>query len=76
MDDVRLLSAQVPGGACPWCAGNLELHTGPDTVPSVTCSTGADCTASVLLDEQGRRVWGWADLVVLVVALAEQVPTT
>ncbi|MCQ8829844.1 hypothetical protein [Streptomyces malaysiensis] len=61
----------VPDHACPWCAGDLELHTGPDTAPSVTCSTGPECAAPVPLDEQERRVWGWVDLVGLVAALAE-----
>ncbi len=41
----------------------------------VTCSTGRECTAPVPLDEQGRRVWGWGDLVALVAALAEAEPT-
>ncbi|MFF4701263.1 hypothetical protein [Streptomyces chattanoogensis] len=65
-------STPVPDRVCPWCAGDLELHTGPDTAPSVTCSTGADCTAPVPLDEHGRRVWGWVDLVGLVAALVEE----
>ncbi|MFE1770282.1 hypothetical protein [Streptomyces sp. NPDC059008] len=64
-------STPVPDRACPWCGGDLDLHTGPDTAPNVTCSTGSECTAPVPLDEQGRRVWQWADLVALVAALAE-----
>ncbi|MFF8534108.1 hypothetical protein ACF07B_19495 [Streptomyces sp. NPDC015532] len=68
-------STPVPDRACPWCGGDLELHTAPDTAPMVTCSTGRECTAPVPLDEQGRRVWGWGDLVALVAALAEAEPT-
>lgn len=64
-------STLVPDRSCPWCGGDLELHTGPDTAPSVTCSTGAECAAPVPADEQGRRVWGWGDLVTLVSALAD-----
>ncbi|MFJ4583737.1 hypothetical protein [Streptomyces echinatus] len=64
-------STLVPGRACPWCDGDLELHAAPDTAPSVTCSTGPECTAPVPINEQGRRVWGWGDLVALVAALAE-----
>ncbi|MEV6395572.1 hypothetical protein AB0M39_12470 [Streptomyces sp. NPDC051907] len=60
----------VPDRPCPWCGGKLTLHTTPDGPPSVTCSTGNDCTAPVPLDSRGRRVWGWADLVALVGALA------
>ncbi|MEL3944484.1 hypothetical protein [Streptomyces sp. LNU-CPARS28] len=60
----------VPDRSCPWCGGELTLHTDPNEAPRVTCSTGEDCTAPVPLDEQGRRVWGWSDLVALVGALA------
>jgi hypothetical protein len=59
----------VPDRPCPWCAGTLTLHTGPDEPPSVTCSTGADCTAPTSLDERGRRVWKWGDLVTLITTL-------
>lgn len=62
----------VPDRPCPWCGGELTLHTDPDEPPSVTCSTGEDCTASLPLDNRGRRVWGWADLVALVGALADE----
>lgn len=71
-------STPVPDRACLWCGGDLELHTAPDTAPSVTCSTGPQCNAPVPLDEHGRRVWGWGDLLALVAALAEadeHVPT-
>ncbi|MGW1277987.1 hypothetical protein ACWD4V_13685 [Streptomyces tsukubensis] len=67
--DVR--STPVPDRACPWCGGELELHTGPDAVPRVTCSTGPECTAPVPLDDEGRRVWEWHDLLALVAALTE-----
>ncbi|MFJ8334592.1 hypothetical protein [Streptomyces sp. NPDC094437] len=60
----------VPDRPCPWCGGELTLHTTPDGAPSVTCSTGEDCMAPVPLDDRGRRVWGWGDLVGLVDALA------
>lgn len=62
-------STLVPDRACPWCGGDLELHTGPDTEPRVTCSTGPECAAPVPVDERGRRVWAWVDLPALVVAL-------
>ncbi|WP_405948864.1 Lar family restriction alleviation protein [Streptomyces prunicolor] len=64
----------VPDRPCPWCGGELTLHTDPDEAPRVTCSTGDDCTAPVPFDDRGRRVWGWNDLVGLVVALAEADP--
>jgi len=59
----------LPDHPCPYCAGELTLHTGPEQAPTVTCSTGPDCTAPVPIDEQGRRVWGWGDLLVLAAAL-------
>ncbi|MDT0423534.1 hypothetical protein [Streptomyces evansiae] len=64
-------STPVPDRACPWCGGELELHTGPDAAPRVTCSTGPECTAPVPLDDEGRRVWEWHDLLALITALAE-----
>jgi hypothetical protein len=59
----------VPDRPCPWCAGELTLHTGPAEPPTVTCSTGPDCEAPVPTDDYGRRVWGWGDLVDLITAL-------
>lgn len=59
----------VPDRPCPWCAGLLVLHTGPDLGPAVTCSTGPACSAPVTLDGRGRRVWEWGDLLDLVAAL-------
>lgn len=56
----------VPDRPCPWCGGELTLHTDPHEAPRVTCSTGKDCTAPVPLDDDEPRVWGWADLVGLV----------
>ncbi|TGB14408.1 hypothetical protein [Streptomyces sp. MZ04] len=61
----------VPDRPCPWCAGELILHTGPEQAPTVACTTGPLCTAPVPLDERGRRVWGWGDLLTLVAALAK-----
>ncbi|MEU3613138.1 hypothetical protein ABZ725_12635 [Streptomyces sp. NPDC006872] len=55
----------LPDHPCPYCAGELTLHTEPEQAPTVTCSTGAECTAPVPIDEHGRRVWGWGDLLVL-----------
>ncbi|MEU2393987.1 hypothetical protein [Streptomyces sp. NPDC007369] len=60
----------LPDRPCPWCAGELTLHTGPDRAPAVTCSTGPACTAPVEVDQYGRRVWEWGDLLDLVAALA------
>ncbi|MFD8003822.1 hypothetical protein [Streptomyces mirabilis] len=48
----------VPDRPCPRCGGELTLHTDPYGPPSATCSTGEDCTASMPLDNRGRRVWG------------------
>ncbi|ARF55988.1 MULTISPECIES: hypothetical protein [Actinomycetes] len=67
--DLDHRSTLVPGRPCPWCAGQLTLHTGPDEPPTVTCSTGPACSAPVLLNMRGRRVWGWRELPALVVAL-------
>jgi hypothetical protein len=60
----------LPDRACPWCAGDLTLHTGPEQAPTVTCSTGPECTAPVALDRNGQRVWEWGDLLALLAALA------
>lgn len=60
----------IPDRPCPWCAGQLTLHTGPDDPPAVTCATGPSCTAPATLDEHGHRLWGWRDLPSLVVALS------
>lgn len=64
----------IPERPCPWCAGELLLHTTPDGPPAVTCTSGPSCTAPVRVDEHGRRVWGWRELPALVAALdaAEQ----
>ncbi|MEV0115557.1 hypothetical protein AB0H77_20315 [Streptomyces sp. NPDC050844] len=56
----------VPDRPCPWCGGELTLHTGPEQAPTVTCSTGPECAGPVPLDVQGRRVWNWGELHVLV----------
>jgi hypothetical protein len=52
-------SAVMPGRPCPWCGGDLVLHTEAETVMSVTCSTGlVDCAAPVAFDVDRRaRVW-------------------
>lgn len=67
-------SIPVPERACPWCGGELLLHTDPEQPPAVTCSTGPSCTAPVPYDVHGRRAWEWHALPALVVALdaAEQ----
>ncbi|MGW8374283.1 hypothetical protein [Streptomyces sp. ODS28] len=59
----------VPERPCPWCGGELLLHTGPDEPPTVTCSTGPSCTAPVPHNYCGRRVWEWHALPALVTAL-------
>ena len=60
----------LPDHPCPYCAGELTLHTGPEQAPTVTCSTGVECPALVPLDVEGRRrVWAWGELLVLVRAL-------
>ncbi|MFF1686064.1 hypothetical protein [Streptomyces sp. NPDC058254] len=53
---------------CPWCGNTLRARTQPGGEPSVTCQTGEQCGAPVVLD-RGRRVWRGADLVGLWVAL-------
>ncbi|MGW5928053.1 hypothetical protein ACWF2L_17655 [Streptomyces anulatus] len=49
----------LPGMPCPWCAGELVIHTEAGTVLSVTCATGlVDCNAPVPFDVDRRaRVW-------------------
>ncbi|WKU45986.1 hypothetical protein Q3V23_19040 [Streptomyces sp. VNUA116] len=59
----------IPGRPCPWCGGELTLHTGPDEGPSVTCGWGPQCAAPVPLTPAGRRVWEWHALPALVAAL-------
>lgn len=55
---------------CPWCAGELILHSAPDGPPSVTCAGGRGCSAPVPLDGRERaRVWEWDDLPELIAAL-------
>lgn len=65
-------STPVPERPCPWCTGELTLHTAPDEPPTVTCSTGPSCTAPVPHDEHGRRTWEWHALPDLVTALDAQ----
>lgn len=52
-------SATLPGKPCPWCGGDLIIHTEADAVMSVTCATGLiDCNAPVPFNvEQRARVW-------------------
>jgi hypothetical protein len=52
-------SATMPGKPCPWCGGELVIHTEAGTVMGVTCSTGLiDCNAPVPFDVDRRaRVW-------------------
>lgn len=59
----------IPDRPCPWCTGPLTLHTGPDAPPAVTCATGPSCTAPVLANENGHRIWRWRDLPALSRAL-------
>ncbi|MER7464065.1 hypothetical protein [Streptomyces sp. NPDC097981] len=55
---------------CPWCEGELTLHSAPDGPPAVTCSGGRACSAPVPLDRMERaRVWEWDDLPELIAAL-------
>ncbi|MEV4036388.1 hypothetical protein [Streptomyces umbrinus] len=54
---------------CPWCCGQLAGHTKSGGEPAVTCSTGPQCGAPVLLDDRSRRVWRGAELVGLWAAL-------
>ncbi|WP_445269586.1 hypothetical protein [Streptomyces sp. DSM 41634] len=56
---------------CPWCAGELTLHTSPDTPPTISCGTGPNCTAPVPLNERGLRLWAWAALPDLAAVLSE-----
>ncbi|MGW1162748.1 hypothetical protein ACWD48_32020 [Streptomyces sp. NPDC002519] len=67
-------STPVPDRRCPWCGGELTLHSAPDKPPTVTCSTGSECAAPVPVDERGRRAWGWGDLAALVKALGTAKP--
>ncbi|MFF4738797.1 hypothetical protein ACFY2W_23370 [Streptomyces sp. NPDC001262] len=60
----------IPDRPCPWCGGELALHTEPEQTPTVSCSTGPACPAPVGLGAHGRRVWEWGDLPGLVAALA------
>lgn len=52
-------SATLPGMPCPWCGGDLVMHSEAGMVMSVTCSTGLiDCDAPVPFDVDRRaRVW-------------------
>ncbi|MFF1498681.1 hypothetical protein ACFVZR_02085 [Streptomyces sp. NPDC058316] len=52
-------SARLPGMPCPWCGGDLVMHSEAGTVTSVTCATGLiDCSAPVPFDVDRRaRVW-------------------
>ncbi|MFE5851998.1 hypothetical protein ACFQ61_02060 [Streptomyces sp. NPDC056500] len=56
---------------CPYCRGMLTAHSrsGDPMAATIVCATGRWCTAPVLLDGRGRRVWSGADLVGLYVAL-------
>ncbi|MFD9863486.1 hypothetical protein [Streptomyces alboflavus] len=62
-------STLIPDRSCPHCDGALTLHTAPGEPPRVTCSGCEACGAPVPLDEQRRRVWQGADLLVLAFAL-------
>ncbi|WP_405018157.1 hypothetical protein OHV05_15320 [Kitasatospora sp. NBC_00070] len=62
-------STAIPGRPCPWCGGELTLHTTPGEPPSVTCGTGPACSAPAPLDDRRRREWGPAELLDLLGAL-------
>ncbi|MEU4092016.1 hypothetical protein [Streptomyces sp. NPDC026673] len=57
--------------ACPWCGARLTARTEPGraTEAVITCPTGQECGAPVLLDDRGRRAWAGADLVDLWAAI-------
>ncbi|WP_035799882.1 hypothetical protein [Kitasatospora mediocidica] len=59
----------VEGRPCPWCGGELILHTAPDEAPRVTCGTGPGCPAPVPLDDRQRRMWSVTELLGLVAEL-------
>ncbi|MET8627947.1 hypothetical protein ABZW30_30110 [Kitasatospora sp. NPDC004669] len=66
---LQLDARSTPAGRpCPWCGGDMVLHTADGQAPRVTCSTGPTCSAPVPLDDQQRRVWGVVDLGPLVAA--------
>ncbi|MFJ7067520.1 hypothetical protein [Streptomyces sp. NPDC101115] len=53
------VSVPMPGQPCPWCGGELVMHTEAGAVVSITCATGlVDCAAPAPFDvEQRVRVW-------------------
>ncbi|MGO4630529.1 hypothetical protein AB4225_06230 [Streptomyces sp. 2RAF24] len=53
------VSAPMPGQPCPWCGGELVMHTESGSVVSITCATGlVDCAGPAPFDvEQRARVW-------------------
>ncbi|MFJ9816176.1 hypothetical protein ACIRU3_13085 [Streptomyces sp. NPDC101151] len=60
----------IPDHPCPWCGGELTLHTEPNEAPRVLCGGGMNCPAPVGMDDQeAARVWGWEDLPELIAAL-------
>ncbi len=64
------VTVPIPDRPCPWCAGQLILRGSPFG-DAVTCTTGADCTAPVRLDEEGHRTWAdGEDIAALHTALA------
>ncbi|MFC5720357.1 hypothetical protein ACFP1Z_09305 [Streptomyces gamaensis] len=70
--DLEQRATPIPDRPCPWCGGDLTLHTGPEQTPTVTCTTGESCPAPVSLDNHERRAWAQEDLL----ALAEALKTT
>jgi hypothetical protein len=60
--DLDERATPIPDRPCPWCGAVLTLHTSADTQQAVICATGPECTAPVLTDDRGRRVWQWRDL--------------
>ncbi|MZF56917.1 hypothetical protein GTX53_24315 [Streptomyces sp. SID5594] len=53
------VSRVLPSMPCPWCQGELVIHTEAGTVLAVTCATGlVDCNAPAAFDVDRRaRVW-------------------
>ncbi|WP_424861382.1 hypothetical protein [Streptomyces sp. MMS24-I29] len=61
---------------CPWCAGELTLHSAPDGPPAVMCAGGHACSAPVPLDRtEQARMWEWSALPELISVLGVDIGT-